>query len=89
MLLSLDEDGVSLFKLPGFKLHCLANRTRNAQRFAWEPGRAMLGVAVKRKLLLFHYDGNEFVELKDLALPDTVTGMAWLGESVCLGLKRE
>lgn len=49
----------------------------------------MLAVAVKRKLLLFHYNGNELVELKELSLPDSAVGMAWLGESVCVGLKKE
>ena len=49
----------------------------------------MLAVAIKRKLLVFHYNGNEFVELKELGLPDSVMAMAWLGESVCIGLKKE
>lgn len=62
---------------------------RYAQRFAWDGDRAMLAVAVKRKLLLFHYNGNELVELKELSLPDSAVGMAWLGESVCVGLKKE
>lgn len=89
MLLSLDEEGVSLFKLPALKLQCLANRSRYAQRFAWDGGRGMLAVALKRKLLLYHYNGNEFVELKEFSLSDTVSRMAWLGESICLGLKKE
>ena len=89
MLLSLDEDGISLFKLPSFTLHCMANRTRYAQRFTWDGGRAMLAVALKKKLLLYHFNGNEFVELKDFPLPDLVSRMAWLGESICLGLKKE
>lgn len=89
MLLTMDEEGVSLHKLPGFKLHCLANRTRNAQRFTWDSSRAMLAVAVKRKLLLFHYNGNEFVELKEFSLPETASRMAWHGESICLGLRKE
>ena len=89
MFLGLDEEGVSLYKLPAFSLHCLANRTRHAQRFAWDSDRAMLAVAIKRKLLLFHYNGNEFVELKEYGLPDLALKMMWLGESICLGLKKE
>ena len=89
MLLSLDEEGVSLYRLPAFKLQCLANRSRYAQRFAWDGGRAMLAVAVKRKLLLYHYNGNEFVELKDFSLSDAVSKMAWLGELICIGMKKE
>ena len=89
MLLSLDEEGVSLIKLPALNLHCLANRTRYAQRFAWDGSRRMLAAALKKKLLLFHYNGNEFVELKEFSLPDAVSKMAWLGESICLGLKKE
>ena len=30
----------------------------------------MLAAAVKRKLLLFHYDDKDFVELREVSLPD-------------------
>ena len=33
--------------------------------------------------------GNEFVELKELGLPDRVLAMAWCGDSICLGFHRE
>ena len=49
----------------------------------------MLAVAAKKRLLLFHHDGNEFVELKELALPDAAVALAWTGESVCVATKKE
>ncbi len=33
--------------------------------------------------------GNEFVELKELGLPDRVLAMGWCGDSICLGFHRE
>ena len=45
--------------------------------------------ACDRRLALLHYNGNEFVELKELGLPDRVTAMGWCGDAVCLGLARE
>lgn len=89
LLISLDEEGVSAHKLPDFKLHCLANRTRYAHRFAWDAARSRLAVAVKKRLLLFSHDGNEFRELRDVSLPEPAVKMAWVGEGVCVGLKRE
>ena len=89
LLISLDDEGVSLFHLTTLKIHCQANRTRYAQCFAWNPRTAMLAVAVKRKVLLFHYNGNEFVELKDLSMADNAQCMSWIGEHICIGHKKE
>lgn len=89
MLICLDDDGVSLYQLPAFKIHCQANRSRYAQCFAWNPDNAMLAIAVKRKVYLLHFNGNEFVELKDLGISDTASCMSWLGEQLCIGLKKE
>ena len=89
MLLSLCEEGVSAFKLPGSSFTARLGRTARASCFAWDSTRAMLAVAAKKRLLLFHHDGSEFVELKELSLPDVVVSMAWLADSVCLGFKKE
>ena len=47
----------------------------------------MLAAAVKRKLLLFHYDGKDFVELKEVALSEAPLCAAWSGNYVCLGCR--
>jgi hypothetical protein len=47
----------------------------------------MLAAAVKRRLLLFHYDDKDFVELKEVALPEAPLCAAWSGNHVCLGCK--
>jgi Vam6/Vps39-like protein vacuolar protein sorting-associated protein 39 len=62
---------------------------RGASRFAWDEERSMMCASARRHLLLFHYNGSEFVDLKDLGLPDAVLAMAWCGDSVCLGFKKE
>ncbi|BDA43540.1 Vam6/Vps39-like protein [Coccomyxa sp. Obi] len=89
LLFSLSDEGVNAHHLPAFKLACQANRTRGANQFAFDETRAMLCVAAKRRLILLHYNGNEFVELKELGLPDRVLAMGWCGDSVCLGFQRE
>lgn len=33
--------------------------------------------------------GRGFVEVKEYGIPDTVKSMAWCGENICLGIKRE
>lgn len=89
LLLSLSEDGVNLLTIPQLKLTCQANRTRYASRFAWSEDKAMLCVAVKRKIIQFHYDGREFVELKEYSAPDMPQALHWCGDAICIGLKKE
>lgn len=89
LLFSLSDEGVNAHHLPAFKLSCQAGRTRGANRFAFDETRAMLCVAAKRRLILLHYNGNEFVELKELGLPDRVMAMGWCGDNVCLGFHKE
>ena len=89
LLLSLSEDGVNLFTIPQLKLTCQANRTRYASRFAWHEDKAMLCVAVKRKVMHFHYDGREFVELREYSAADVPQALHWCGEAICIGLKKE
>jgi hypothetical protein len=89
LLLCLCEDGVSAHRLPSLALACQAARTRGAGRFALDAPRDMLAVALKRRLLLLHFNGNEFAEAKELGLPDAALALGWCGGSVCLGFKRE
>ena len=89
LLLSLSEDGVNLFTVPQLKLTCQASRTRYASRFAWSEDKAMLCVAIKRKLIQFHYDGREFVEVKEYSAPDIPQALHWCGDAICVGLKKE
>ena len=49
---------------------------------------SLLAVATRKRLMLFHFQGNEFVELKDIGLSD-IHCMQWLGDSICVGVKRE
>lgn len=46
-------------------------------------------MATKKRLLLLHFNGNEFEETKELGLPDAALALGWCGASVCLGFKRE
>ena len=89
LLLSLSEDGVNLFTVPQLKLTCQASRTRYASRFAWSEDKAMLCVAIKRKIIQFHYDGREFVELKEYSAPDIPQALQWCGDAICICLKKE
>ncbi|KAA6422986.1 MAG: vam6 Vps39 isoform X1 [Trebouxia sp. A1-2] len=89
LLLSLSEDGVNLYTIPQLKLTCQANSTRSASRFAWSEDKSMLCVAVKRKVMQFHYDGRDFVELKAYSAPDTPQALHWIGDAICIGCKKE
>ena len=48
LLFCLSDEGINAHHLPAFKLACQAGRTRGANAFAFDEGRAMLAVATKR-----------------------------------------
>ncbi|KAL4430543.1 hypothetical protein ABPG77_005783 [Micractinium sp. CCAP 211/92] len=88
MLLCLAEDGVNAFVLPSLRLKGQAGRTRGASMFAWHGGSDTLAVAVKRRVLLFKYDGLEFVEQREVALPDAPACMVLAGGTLYIGLAK-
>jgi hypothetical protein len=68
----------------------LLNNCRGGKCFAWDDVRAMLCVAVKRRIQLLHYDGSDFVELKEVAVAHSPTAMQWLGgNTVCIVFKSQ
>ncbi|KAI8394304.1 vacuolar sorting protein 39 domain 2-domain-containing protein [Radiomyces spectabilis] len=49
-----------------------------------------LGVAVRKKLLVFVWKDTEFFETKELNIPDRIKTMAWVGTTkICLGFAAE
>lgn len=44
----------------------------------------MLAVALKRRVSLFHLDGSQLVALRDFALPDPPSLVAWCGTHICV-----
>ena len=66
---------------------CGCGKCRGATCFAWDELRAMLAVGLKKRLLLFHYTGTDFVELKDVTLAEAPLTASWAGNYVCLACK--
>ena len=89
LLLIIAEEGLNAYHFPALKLACQAGRSKGVHKFALDEQRNMLCIAVKKRLLLYHHAGNEFVELKDFSLPDTAQALQWIGDSICVGFKRE
>ncbi|KAG0561985.1 hypothetical protein KC19_9G108400 [Ceratodon purpureus] len=89
LLISL-SDGVAIHSLPEFDVVAYLTKTRGANLYAWDEQRGMLCVAIAKKLFIYKYDGDkDFAEVKQLPAPDVVKCMAWVGDSLCLGIKRE
>lgn len=84
VLLSLCDQGVSVHRVPSFQLTCQANRARNGKCFAWQESRAVLCCAVKRRLYLLHYDGKDFLELRDFTAAHSPVRMEWLDSGILL-----
>ncbi|KAH9332094.1 hypothetical protein KI387_004202, partial [Taxus chinensis] len=89
LLLSL-SDAITLHRLPGLEVVVYIGKTKGSSSYAWDDKRGFLCVNKQKKLLIYRYDGSrEFVEVKEFAVPDIVKSMAWCGESLCLGIRRE
>lgn len=90
MLLCLADDGLSAYVLPSLRLKAAAARTRGAARFAWDDAAGVLAVSVKRRLLLYKYDGLELVPQREASLPELPHSLAAVGgTTVYAACKRE
>jgi hypothetical protein len=89
LMLCLTDAAVCVYSLPHFELQGQLTRSKGCNLFDWDESRGMLCVATKRRLLLYHHDGSDFVELKDIPVNDTVRCLAWCGDAICLGFKKE
>ncbi|EEE59815.1 hypothetical protein OsJ_12351 [Oryza sativa Japonica Group] len=89
LLLSLAEC-VNLHRLPGLETVAVIGKTKGANLFAWDDRRGLLAVGRWKRLTIFRLDsGREFVEVKEFGVPDTVKSMAWCGDNICLGIRKE
>jgi hypothetical protein len=48
-----------------------------------------LCVATKKKLVILQYEGMDWIEVKEVQLVDAARALAWCGNSICVGMKRD
>ncbi|XP_021714513.1 vam6/Vps39-like protein [Chenopodium quinoa] len=88
-LLSLSES-ISFHKLPSFETVAVISKAKGANAYSWDESRAFLCFSKQRKIWIFRHDGGRgFVEVKDYNVSDTVKSMAWCGENICIGVRKE
>ncbi|CAA6660293.1 unnamed protein product [Spirodela intermedia] len=89
LLLSLSE-WIAFHRLPNLETVAAIGKTKGANVYSWDDQRGFLCVGRQKKVGIFRFDGGrEFVEVKEFGVPDVVKSMAWCGENICLGIKRE
>uniref|UniRef100_A0A8C6TEL7 VPS39 subunit of HOPS complex n=1 Tax=Neogobius melanostomus TaxID=47308 RepID=A0A8C6TEL7_9GOBI len=96
ILVSLLENNIHVHDLLTFQQITVVSKAKGATLFACDfqvcSGCALLRmcVAVKKKLQLYYWKDREFLELQaDFAAPDFPKSMAWCGNSICVGFKRD
>jgi hypothetical protein len=89
MLLCLAADGVNAYSLPALALRAQAARTRGATAFSFDAASGLLVAAARRRLVLARHDGREFVDLREIALPEAALSVLALGETAFAALPRE
>ncbi|KAE9452285.1 hypothetical protein C3L33_15810, partial [Rhododendron williamsianum] len=89
LLLSLSES-IAFHRLPNLETIAVITKAKGANAYAWDDRRGFLCFARQKRICIFRHDGGRgFVEVKEFGVPDTVKSMAWCGENICLGIKRE
>uniref|UniRef100_A0A8C6TFQ3 VPS39 subunit of HOPS complex n=1 Tax=Neogobius melanostomus TaxID=47308 RepID=A0A8C6TFQ3_9GOBI len=97
ILVSLLENNIHVHDLLTFQQITVVSKAKGATLFACDFQQTSTGeerlrmcVAVKKKLQLYYWKDREFLELQaDFAAPDFPKSMAWCGNSICVGFKRD
>ncbi|CAO3689464.1 unnamed protein product [Umbelopsis ramanniana] len=102
VLVTLSDGVVSLHDMRSYELRMTLTKTKGADLFTIqtlvemneEDGIPMLmtrlAVAVRKKLFIFVWKDTEFLETKELNIPDRIKAMAWVGPTkICLGFSGE
>ncbi|RRT80163.1 hypothetical protein GW17_00017624 [Ensete ventricosum] len=89
LLLSLSE-WVAVHRLPNLETVVAIGKTKGAHVCSWDDRRGFLCVGRQKRVAIYRLDGGrEFVEVKEFGVPDVVKSMAWCGENICVGVRRE
>ncbi|KAK6922718.1 Vacuolar sorting protein 39/Transforming growth factor beta receptor-associated domain 1 [Dillenia turbinata] len=89
LLLSLSES-IAFHRLPNLETIAVITKAKGANVYSWDDRRGFLCFARQKRVCIFRHDGGRgFVEVKEFGVPDTVKSMAWCGENICLGIRRE
>lgn len=89
LLISLSES-IAFHRLPHLDSVALISKSKGANAFSWDDRRGFLCFARQKRIAIFRHDGGrEFVEMKEFSIPDMVKSIAWCGENICLGIRRE
>ncbi|XP_046859484.1 vam6/Vps39-like protein [Xenia sp. Carnegie-2017] len=104
LLISLSDNVVSVHDLESFTLKYVLNKTRGATVFAvdvqkhkkstvFDPTPTFtlrMCVSVRKRLLLFVWKNGQFEDLEEeLGIPDVAKTVAWAGDSVCVGFRKD
>ncbi|XP_050371906.1 vacuolar sorting protein 39 [Argentina anserina] len=89
LLLSLSET-ISFHGLPNLGTIAVITKAKGANVYSWDDRRGFLCFARQKRVCIFRHDGGRgFVEVKEFGVPDVVKSMAWCGENICIGIRRD
>ncbi|RWR97697.1 vam6/Vps39-like protein isoform X1 [Cinnamomum micranthum f. kanehirae] len=89
VLLSLSET-ITFHRLPNLELVAVVSKSKGANAYAWDDRRGVLCFGRQKRVRISRLEGGrEFVEVKEFSIPDMVKSIAWCGENMCLGIRKE
>ncbi|OVA05137.1 Clathrin [Macleaya cordata] len=89
VLISLSES-ITVHRVPNLEAVAVISKAKGATVFAWDDQRGLLCFGRQKRVGIFRLEGGQdFVEVKDFGVPDVVKSMAWCGDNICLGIRKE
>ena len=92
IILSLSEENISVHDSTSYSLKFQFPKSKGVKLYAVDNGTMLLRLCVvaTRKIQTFYWSKNEFVELHpELSLPETPKQVAWIGNYICVGMRKE
>lgn len=89
ILLSLSDGFIHVHDLPSFSFLRTVSKSKGCHLYTVETigDTLWLCAAIKKKIVLYCLEGGNFVEKREINVPDAVRTMVWSTKSVCIGVR--
>jgi hypothetical protein len=90
ILISLSDGIISIHSLVSFQPISVLTRLQGCSLYSMNNKHPPdMCACVKKKLVILSWENNNYIQKKELAIPDTPKVIVWCGPNLCLGFKKE
>eukprot|EP01125_Pyxidicula_operculata_P017175 TRINITY_DN5996_c0_g1_i2.p1 TRINITY_DN5996_c0_g1~~TRINITY_DN5996_c0_g1_i2.p1 ORF type:complete len:900 (-),score=202.10 TRINITY_DN5996_c0_g1_i2:552-3251(-) len=91
LMIILADGLITVHQLPSLNLMATLTKYKGSHLYSISRSGGVLKIVIgfKRKMFVCVWSNTDFVQKKELSVPDTVRTCVWCGNSLCIGFKRE